>query len=150
MFVTEDNAVPGHWDDMKGDLVKLFPLALGSKEYAGVEKEFRKTGLTSTIVSVRSCKKKTLVSSKDRLFVLFQLDCKLQIERVQNATLWQNYQLMKRHLEQKNKHTNNEMLLFHGTKANVIDFINNQGFNRSYAGQHGNAALGAPCGHSNI
>lgn len=64
--------------------------------------------------------------------------CVWQIERVQNTTLWQSYQLMKKQLEVKNKHTNNEKQLFHGTAADSIDLINHRGFNRSYAGKHGN------------
>ncbi|XP_040897571.1 protein mono-ADP-ribosyltransferase PARP14-like isoform X2 [Toxotes jaculatrix] len=106
----DDAALPVHWDDMKGDLMKTFPLAPGQKEYSEVEKELTKTGLTANIIS---------------------------IERVQNATLWQSYQLMKKQLEKKNKHNNNEKLLFHGTAASAIELINNKGFNRSYAGTHG-------------
>uniref|UniRef100_A0A3B4FEP5 Poly [ADP-ribose] polymerase n=1 Tax=Pundamilia nyererei TaxID=303518 RepID=A0A3B4FEP5_9CICH len=60
-----------------------------------------------------------------------------QIERVQNPSLWQNYQIMKKQMEVKNKHTNNELLLFHGTTDTSIDLINKQGFNRSYAGKNG-------------
>uniref|UniRef100_A0A7N9B1T9 Poly [ADP-ribose] polymerase n=1 Tax=Mastacembelus armatus TaxID=205130 RepID=A0A7N9B1T9_9TELE len=56
---------------------------------------------------------------------------------IQNATLWQNYQLMKKQMEVKNKHTNNEKLLFHGTGAGSIDLINTKGFNRGYAGTNG-------------
>ncbi|XP_029365480.1 protein mono-ADP-ribosyltransferase PARP14-like [Echeneis naucrates] len=106
----DDAALPALWDDMKGDIVKLFPLTTGSKEYSDVEKEFRRTGLNSNIIS---------------------------IERVQNTTLWKSYQLLKTQLELKNKHTNNEKLLFHGTGSTSIDLINNKGFNRSYAGTHG-------------
>lgn len=62
----------------------------------------------------------------------------LQIERVQNVTLWQTYQVLKGSMEKKNGHTNNEKQLFHGTKAAVTDFINKYGFNRGYAGMHGN------------
>ncbi|KAL7391183.1 hypothetical protein ABVT39_005598 [Epinephelus coioides] len=108
--VKDDAALPSHWDDMKGGLLKLFPLTAGSKEYNDVETELKKTGLSANIIS---------------------------IERVQNTTLWQSYQLMKKQLEVKNKHTNNERKLFHGTGANSIDLINKQGFNRSYAGAHG-------------
>uniref|UniRef100_A0A3Q1FWA0 Poly [ADP-ribose] polymerase n=1 Tax=Acanthochromis polyacanthus TaxID=80966 RepID=A0A3Q1FWA0_9TELE len=103
-------ALPSHWDDMKGDLVKLFDVPTGSQEYKDVKKEMNKTGLTANIISV---------------------------QRVQNTTLFQNYQLMKKQLEVKNKHKNNERLLFHGTGSNAIDLINKQGFNRSYAGAHG-------------
>uniref|UniRef100_A0A3Q3FPN0 Poly [ADP-ribose] polymerase n=1 Tax=Kryptolebias marmoratus TaxID=37003 RepID=A0A3Q3FPN0_KRYMA len=100
--------LPPHWDDMKNDIVKLFPLTPGSTEYNNVDG-----------------KGKVLCSN-----------C-LQIERVQNTTLWQSYQLLKKHLEVKNKHTKNEQLLYHGTAATSIDLINHKGFNRSYAGQHG-------------
>lgn len=62
----------------------------------------------------------------------------LQIERIQNATLWQNYQVLMKSLEQKNGHTHNEKQLFHGTSTIAIDRINKYGFNRSYAGMHGN------------
>ncbi|XP_026198204.1 protein mono-ADP-ribosyltransferase PARP14-like isoform X2 [Anabas testudineus] len=103
------SALPSHWDDMKGDLLKRFPVASGSQEYNNVEKEFRRTGLNSNIIS---------------------------IERVQNVTLWQSYQLMKKEMEKKNKHKNNEKLLFHGTNSNAIDLIDKQGFNRGYAGTH--------------
>ncbi|XP_051278352.1 protein mono-ADP-ribosyltransferase PARP15 isoform X1 [Dicentrarchus labrax] len=99
-------ALPSHWDDMKGDILKLFPLAAGSKEYNEVETELQKTGLSANIIS---------------------------IERVQNSILCQSYQLMKKQLEVKNKHTNNERRLFHGTHAKSIDLINKQGFNLSYA-----------------
>ncbi|KAM9438759.1 protein mono-ADP-ribosyltransferase PARP15-like isoform 2-T2 [Salvelinus alpinus] len=65
----------------------------------------------------------------------------LRIERVQNDSLWKSYQIRKNLLEEKNKHTNNEKLLFHGTSSNSITQINSHGFNRSYAGTHG-AAIG--------
>ncbi|TMS03766.1 Poly [ADP-ribose] polymerase 14 [Larimichthys crocea] len=104
-----DVALPSHWDDMKGDLLKLIPLTAGSKEYKDVETELTNKNLHANIIS---------------------------IDRVQNPTLWQSYQLMKKQLEAKNKRTNNERRLFHGTGAKSIDLINNQGFNRSYAGTH--------------
>uniref|UniRef100_A0A3Q0QXG4 Poly [ADP-ribose] polymerase n=1 Tax=Amphilophus citrinellus TaxID=61819 RepID=A0A3Q0QXG4_AMPCI len=112
----DDNALPlpSFWEDMKGDLVKLFALTPGSKEYKDVEGELTKAGLHVNIIS---------------------------IERVQNPTLWQNYQILKKQMEAKNKHTNNEKLLYHGTKATSIDLINKQGFNRRNAGAHGNQSL---------
>uniref|UniRef100_A0A3Q4G613 Poly [ADP-ribose] polymerase n=1 Tax=Neolamprologus brichardi TaxID=32507 RepID=A0A3Q4G613_NEOBR len=90
----------------------LFAVAPASNEYNDVEKELTKTGLNLNIIS---------------------------IERVQNPSLWQNYQIMKKQMEVKNKHTNNELLLFHGTTDTSIHLINKQGFNRSYAGK--NAAM---------
>ncbi|XP_028268993.1 protein mono-ADP-ribosyltransferase PARP14-like isoform X3 [Parambassis ranga] len=106
----DDGALPPHWDDMKGAIVKLFTVAPQSQEYNEVEQELTKTGLSVSIIS---------------------------IERVQNTTLWKSYQLLKQQLEAKNQHTHNEKLLFHGTGAKSIDLINNKGFNRSYAGAHG-------------
>ncbi|XP_063346007.1 protein mono-ADP-ribosyltransferase PARP14-like isoform X2 [Pelmatolapia mariae] len=114
--VKDDTALPlpSCWEDMKGDLVKLFALTPGSQEYSDVEQELTKTGLNLNIIS---------------------------IERVQNPTLWQNYQILKKQMETKNKHKNNEKLLFHGTRAKSVDLINDKGFNRSYAGTNG-AAIG--------
>nr|XP_055063231.1 protein mono-ADP-ribosyltransferase PARP14-like [Misgurnus anguillicaudatus] len=103
-------ALPSNWDDMKGKSVVLVNLTATSNEYADVEKEFRRTGLTSNII---------------------------QIERVQNSTLWKNYMIKKEELEAKNNHKNNEKLLFHGTAPDSTDHINHHGFNRSFAGTHG-------------
>ncbi|KAI5099590.1 poly [ADP-ribose] polymerase 14 isoform X2, partial [Silurus meridionalis] len=103
-------SLPSHWEDMKGNLVLSVTIQQGSQEYTTVENEFRRTGLTSQI---------------------------LKIERIQNETLWNNYMNQKSYLEKKNKHTNNEKLLFHGTGSDNIIKINERGFNRSYAGMHG-------------
>uniref|UniRef100_A0A8C6WMQ6 Poly [ADP-ribose] polymerase n=1 Tax=Neogobius melanostomus TaxID=47308 RepID=A0A8C6WMQ6_9GOBI len=62
--------------------------------------------------------------------------CPVQIERVQNVFLWKNYQIKKKEMDTKNKHQNNEKVLYHGTGPKPIDLINKQGFNRSYAGTH--------------
>uniref|UniRef100_A0A671LYU6 Poly [ADP-ribose] polymerase n=1 Tax=Sinocyclocheilus anshuiensis TaxID=1608454 RepID=A0A671LYU6_9TELE len=101
--------LPSHWKDMKGQAVVLVKLTAGSKEYAEVEKEFRRTNLNSKIT---------------------------EIERVQNNALWKNYMIKKEELEDKNKHKNNEKRLFHGTGPDKTDQINNHGFNRSFAGMH--------------
>uniref|UniRef100_A0A8C2BU27 Poly [ADP-ribose] polymerase n=1 Tax=Cyprinus carpio TaxID=7962 RepID=A0A8C2BU27_CYPCA len=79
--------LPSHWEDMKGQPVVLVKLTVGSKEFAKVEKEFRRTNLTNNII---------------------------EIERVQNGALWKSYMIKKEELEDKNKHKNNEKLLFHG------------------------------------
>ncbi|KAM9744006.1 protein mono-ADP-ribosyltransferase PARP14-like isoform 2-T2 [Menidia menidia] len=105
-----DFLLPSHWADMQSDLVKLFPVTAGSQEYNNVQTELTKTGLSLNIIS---------------------------IERVQNTTLWKSYQLLKEQMEVKNKHQNNEKMLFHGTSISSVDLINSTGFNRSYAGQHG-------------
>ncbi|XP_007231225.3 protein mono-ADP-ribosyltransferase PARP14 [Astyanax mexicanus] len=102
--------LPSHWEDMKGSFVKRVQIQPGTQEYTDVENEFRRTGLNNTI---------------------------LEIERVQNSTLWRSYMIQKNHLDEKNKHKNNEKKLFHGTGSDNIDTIDKQGFNRSYAGMHG-------------
>ncbi|XP_043967027.1 protein mono-ADP-ribosyltransferase PARP14-like [Gambusia affinis] len=109
---TPDNPLPQHWEDMKGSILKQVLLTAGSQEYNDVLADVTKNGLFLNII---------------------------QIERIQNTTLWQSYQLLKKQMEVKNKHTNNEKLLYHGTGANSIDLINSKGFNRSYAGMHGAA-----------
>lgn len=38
----------------------------------------------------------------------------------------------------KNTNGDNEKLLFHGTSKESLPLINGTGFNRSYAGMHGN------------
>ncbi|XP_036451403.1 protein mono-ADP-ribosyltransferase PARP14-like [Colossoma macropomum] len=104
-------ALPSHWENMKGGVfVKQVQVQRGSQEYKDVENEFRRTGLANQI---------------------------LNIERVQNSTLWRSYMIQKKHFEEKNKHKNNEKRLFHGTGPDNIDKINHRGFNRSYAGMHG-------------
>ncbi|XP_062393412.1 LOW QUALITY PROTEIN: protein mono-ADP-ribosyltransferase PARP14-like [Sardina pilchardus] len=108
-------SLPTNWDDMKGKNVVQIQLKSGTKEYNDVEKEFRTTGLASNII---------------------------QIDRVQNGTLWRNYMIKKEELDQRNKHTNNEKRLWHGTSVNKIDQINNQGFNRSFAGSQVGALYG--------
>ncbi|ROL54816.1 Poly [ADP-ribose] polymerase 14 [Anabarilius grahami] len=104
------NPLPSHWVDMKGKLVVLVKLTAGSNEHNEVEKEFRRTNLTSNII---------------------------EIERVQNSALWRNYMIKKEEMEEKNKHKNNEKRLFHGTGPDKTDQINHHGFNRSFAGMHG-------------
>ncbi|RXN29686.1 poly [ADP-ribose] polymerase 14-like protein [Labeo rohita] len=43
--------LPLHWEDMKGQSVVLVKLAAGSKEYAEVEKEFKRIKLTNNIIN---------------------------------------------------------------------------------------------------
>lgn len=54
MIFTDDSALPSCWEDMKGDLVKLFALTPGAQEYDDVEQELTKTGLYLNIISVCS------------------------------------------------------------------------------------------------
>jgi len=65
----------------------------------------------------------------------------LQIQRVQNITLYQQYQLKKRFLEEQKPNLPNgwplERDLWHGTKGSNTERIAMHGFDRSYAGNYG-------------
>nr|XP_046259475.1 poly(ADP-ribose) polymerase family member 14-related sequence 1 isoform X2 [Scatophagus argus] len=70
---------------------------------------------------------------------LFKATCKqniIKIERIQNPILFKSLQIKKRDMEQRNGHQNNEKRLFHGTCHNTVAYINEHGFNRSYAGKN--------------
>lgn len=43
-------------------------------------------------------------------------------------------------MDMKNGHTDNERILFHGTDADSVPYVNEHGFNRSYAGKNGKEA----------
>uniref|UniRef100_A0A6P8QZ94 Poly [ADP-ribose] polymerase n=1 Tax=Geotrypetes seraphini TaxID=260995 RepID=A0A6P8QZ94_GEOSA len=110
---TQSMEAPQHWDKMKIIDIKEVPLLAGSAEYNTVATLFQK-----------SCRNQIL-----------------KIERIQNLTLWQSYQIKKLSMDAKNGHTNNEKQLFHGTAPNSLRAINKLGFNRSYAGMNA-AAFG--------
>lgn len=40
-------------------------------------------------------------------------------------------------MDVKNDRADNERILFHGTDANSVPYVNHHGFNRSYAGKNG-------------
>ncbi|OCT60889.1 protein mono-ADP-ribosyltransferase PARP14 [Xenopus laevis] len=104
----ESMELPPHWEDMKNEHVKVVPLNSGSPEYNDVQSQF-----------VKSCAMKII-----------------KIERIQNKHLWLNYQIKKQSIDAKNNSTNNDMQLFHGSDPNTIQNVNQNGFNRSYAGRN--------------
>ena len=57
-----------------------------------------------------------------------------QIDRIQNQTLYQQYAAKKAYLEVQNPGIENEKTLWHGTRSEAVESINNYGFNRSYCG----------------
>lgn len=61
----------------------------------------------------------------------------LQIERIQNRMLLQQYEAKLKLLEKQNAATTNEMTLWHGTGNDAVASINTYGFNRSYCGKNG-------------
>ena len=59
----------------------------------------------------------------------------LKIERIQNPSLFKQYTMKKQSMDEQNG--SNEILLYHGTAANNVPDINQNGLNRSYNGTHG-------------
>ncbi|XP_052530868.1 protein mono-ADP-ribosyltransferase PARP14 isoform X1 [Tympanuchus pallidicinctus] len=98
---------PAKWEDMQGERVKLVALTQSCQEYLEVQKRFQKTAHSFVIE---------------------------KIQRIQNPFLWQTYQIKKKSLCMKNKHKDNEKLLFHGTAKISLNAINYNGFNRGFAG----------------
>ncbi|NXT67623.1 PAR14 polymerase, partial [Chaetops frenatus] len=105
----KSTVVPPTWDPMENELLKIVELKPDSREYKDVQEKFLQT-----------CQS-------------FKIE---KIERVQNLYFWKNYQIKKCEMDKKNGSRNNERLLFHGTSQESLTFINNKGFNRSYAGMH--------------
>ncbi|NXT01456.1 PAR14 polymerase, partial [Jacana jacana] len=105
----ESTVLPATWDDMQNQRLKIVELKPETREYRDVQEKFMKTCQTLKIT---------------------------KIERIQNPYFWKAYQIKKREMDNKNGHTNNERLLFHGTSKDSLTLINNSGFNRSYAGMH--------------
>ena len=63
---------------------------------------------------------------------------KLQIERIQNRMLLQQYYAKLKLLEKQNPpNCTNERMLWHGTANEAVPSINTYGFNRSYCGKNG-------------
>ncbi|NXM34300.1 PAR14 polymerase, partial [Oxyruncus cristatus] len=105
----ESTVLPATWDNMENERLKIVELRPETREYRDVQERFLQT-----------CQS-------------FRIE---KIERVQNPYFWKAYQIKKREMDNKNGHTNNERLLFHGTSKESLTLINNRGFDRSYAGLH--------------
>lgn len=101
--------IPDYWTDMNQQLTCVIQLEPGQSEYNTVKDKFSQTCHCYTIE---------------------------KIERIQNAFLWDSYQIRKKHMDVKNGHADNERILFHGTDANSVPHVNHHGFNRSYAGRN--------------
>ena len=108
--------VPNYWDPQpKGADGKEIPLHIvrldatkHSKEYKKVGDGFLQTANNHTI---------------------------LKIERIQNPSLFKQYAAKKQSMEEQNG--SKERFLYHGTAADVVPNINQNGLNRSYSGKNG-------------
>lgn len=61
----------------------------------------------------------------------------LQIQRIQNPELYKQYLAKKAQMNKRNKEMDSEKTLWHGTSSDVIQYINRDGFNRSFCGKNG-------------
>ncbi|WAR21760.1 PAR14-like protein [Mya arenaria] len=103
--------VPFIWKPMKGNLL-YYKMAPASQEYTDIAGKFSATsGAGFTIYA---------------------------IEKVQNKSLWLQYEAKKKQLEGQNPAgTKSEQFLWHGTSEDTVDSVNAHGFNRSYCGRNG-------------
>ena len=118
---------PGTGKQVECHVVKLSP---HSQEYRDVAAQFNSTMAAGG--AVRSLHSSLLLvqgqASQGRI---------VKIERIQNSKLYAQYTARKKAMDRANVGHHNERQLFHGCSHTVIDAINHGGFNRSYAGQHG-------------
>ena len=118
------NVRPSHWDPMPLDprsskeaALHCADLPVGSKEYNEVLQEFDKTMKPGGVAHYTQI---------------------VKIQRIQNPMLYAQYIAKKKDMEKHNPPGHqNEKRLFHGTPADVCPKINQQGFNRSFAGKNG-------------
>ena len=62
----------------------------------------------------------------------------IKIQRIQNRVLYSQYAARKKFVDDSNPTGHeNERMLFHGTAADTCPKVNQQGFNRSFAGKNG-------------
>ncbi|XP_060594497.1 protein mono-ADP-ribosyltransferase PARP14-like [Ruditapes philippinarum] len=103
--------IPPNWGDMQGGNLRVIDLKQDAQEYIEMKQKFLDSASSDYEV--------------------------LKIQKIQNKTLWEQYQSKRNQLEARNKpETQNERMLWHGTKAEAVDSINIHGFNRSFCGQN--------------
>ncbi|XP_036364520.1 protein mono-ADP-ribosyltransferase PARP14-like [Octopus sinensis] len=108
--------IPDTWSPMEDEeLIKIVPVTKGP-EYDDIQATFRRNLPSYRII---------------------------KIERIQNKTLYQGYQSLKRKFEAENPNITNEVDgLWHGTAEGAVKGINKSGFNRSYCGRNGGYGKG--------
>ncbi|XP_041529290.1 protein mono-ADP-ribosyltransferase PARP14-like isoform X2 [Microtus oregoni] len=108
-LLKDGTEIPSNWSDMGQKKLLVVSLQTSNPEYIMVASKFHQTCQNFVIEN---------------------------IERIQNPALWKKYQASKKIMDEKNGHERNEKQLFHGTEARSIPHLNNNGFNRSYAGKN--------------
>ncbi|KAK3606050.1 hypothetical protein CHS0354_006395 [Potamilus streckersoni] len=107
--------MPPQWDPMDKDNLRLIHLQSTSTEYSGVAQRF--------MTSIHKGNKHPNVQV-------------LKIERIQNKTLYSQYQSKRKLIDEMNPGQKNEMDLWHGTAGQAVNSINVHGFNRSFCGKN--------------
>ncbi|KAL3843265.1 hypothetical protein ACJMK2_021207 [Sinanodonta woodiana] len=104
--------LPDNWNQNDKNNLDVVTLQTTDQEYSGVETNFKSTIGTFRLKTIHS------------------------IKRIQNKTIYQQYALKRRLLQNQYPSLQSvEMTLWHGTAYDNVDKINLNGFNRSYAGQ---------------
>ena len=128
---------PSSWDPMPRDPhtgreveCHVVKLSSHSQEYKDVAAEFNRTMATGGIAVSLQMSLVQGQANQGRI---------VKIERIQNSKLYAQYAARKKAMDRANPGNmhQNERQLFHGCSFSVVDPINHGGFNRSYAGQHG-------------
>jgi hypothetical protein len=101
--------VPGTWTRWSAAKAGLEEVAVGSAEWGDVAALFGKTGGSLKVT---------------------------RVQRVQNHALWAPFAAARRAMDARGAPGANEMRLFHGTPADSVDKIVQQGFNRSFVSTH--------------
>ncbi|WAR21771.1 PAR14-like protein, partial [Mya arenaria] len=105
--------VPANWKPWKRNLL-VYKLATADKEYTDLSGTFNASSGGGYTIHM--------------------------IEKVQNRSLWLQYEAKKKQLERQNPAgTKNEQFLWHGTSEDIVDSVNAHGFNRSYCGKNATA-----------
>ena len=112
-------------------------LVPGSKEYNKVMLEFNKTMAPAAMTSGSTVPQGGMLS-QPYLQSSNNYSSIVKIQRIQNPMLYSQYIAKKKDMDKHNPPGHqNEWKLFHGTPGNVCPKINQQGFNRSFAGKNG-------------
>ena len=129
---------PSYWDPMPKDPgtgkeveCHVVKLSSRSKEYKDIAAQFNRTmvgGVQPIVAPLTLGTVGVGRANQGRI---------LKIERIQNTKLYAQYIARKKVMDKANAGHQNERQLFHGCSYNAVDAINHGGFNRSYAGQHG-------------
>ena len=100
------------------------------RDERGKEESLHLVSLAQDTQEFQTVKEKFLQSLREKVSII-------NIERIQNPSMFISYMLRKQTMDEKNGTIENELHLFHGTKYNSVKSINVQGFNRSLCGQNG-------------